>query len=55
MSGIAYHNNSFWVATYYPDPGMIYKINQDGEVLHQIPATICQLAGIRDRIFYVYS
>ena len=38
MSGIAYHNNSFWVATYYPDPGMIYKINQDGEVLHQIPA-----------------
>jgi len=36
MSGIAFDNNSYWVATYYPDPGTIYQINQNGDVMSQI-------------------
>ncbi len=36
MSGIAFDNSSFWVATYYPDPGTIYQINQNGDVISQI-------------------
>ena len=36
MSGIAYDDGIFWVATYYPDPGMIYQINQNGEVISEI-------------------
>ncbi|MCK5078957.1 MAG: hypothetical protein KAR09_03380, partial [Bacteroidales bacterium] len=35
MSGIAYDNGDFWVCTYYPDPGTIYKINSSGAVLTQ--------------------
>jgi len=35
MSGIAWDNGDFWVATYYPDPGTIYKIDADGNVLTQ--------------------
>ncbi len=35
MSGIAYDNGDFWVATYYPDPGTIYKIDNTGTVLSQ--------------------
>ncbi|MBD3380756.1 MAG: choice-of-anchor D domain-containing protein [candidate division Zixibacteria bacterium] len=33
MSGIAYDNGDFWVATYYPHPATIYKIDSDGTVL----------------------
>lgn len=35
MSGIAYDNGDFWVCTYYPDPGTIYKINSSGSILTQ--------------------
>ena len=35
MSGIAYDNGDFWVCTYYPDPGTIYKINSSGTILTQ--------------------
>jgi hypothetical protein len=35
MSGIAYDNGDFWVCTYYPDPGTIYKINSSGAILAQ--------------------
>jgi hypothetical protein len=33
MSGIAYDNGDFWVCTYYPDPGTVYKIDNTGSVL----------------------
>jgi hypothetical protein len=33
MSGIAYDNGTYWVCTYYPDPGLIYHINASGTVL----------------------
>jgi len=36
MSGIAYDNGDFWVATYYPDPGTIYKVDNSGNILTQI-------------------
>ena len=35
MSGIAYDNGDFWVATYYPNPGTIYKVNNTGAVITQ--------------------
>ncbi len=35
MSGIAYDNGDFWVATYYPDPGTIYKIDNTGAIITQ--------------------
>jgi len=35
MSGIAYDDGDFWVATYYPDPGMVYKVNNQGAILSQ--------------------
>jgi hypothetical protein len=35
MSGIAYDNGSYWVCTYYPDPGTVYHINSSGTVLSQ--------------------
>lgn len=35
MSGIAYDNGDFWVMTYYPDPGTVYKVNSTGAVLQQ--------------------
>ncbi|MBN3035816.1 MAG: choice-of-anchor D domain-containing protein [Bacteroidales bacterium] len=38
MSGIAYDNGDFWVATYYPDPGTIYKVDNTGTVISQIPS-----------------
>ncbi len=38
MSGIAYDNGDFWVATYYPDPGTIYKIDNTGAVISQFTA-----------------
>jgi len=33
MSGIAYDNGDFWVSTYYPDPGTIYKVDYEGTIL----------------------
>lgn len=30
MSGIAYDQGDFWVATYYPDPGTIYHLTEGG-------------------------
>ena len=38
MSGIAWDNGDFWVATYYPDPGTIYKVDNTGDILLQIPS-----------------
>lgn len=38
MSGIAYDNGDFWVATYYPNPGTIYKVDATGTILTQIPS-----------------
>jgi PKD repeat protein len=35
MSGIAYDNGNFWVATYYPNPGIIYKVDSTGTILTQ--------------------
>lgn len=35
MSGIAYDNGNYWVCTYYPDPGTVYKINASGTILTQ--------------------
>ncbi len=35
MSGIAYDAGDYWVCTYYPDPGTVYKINSSGVVLSQ--------------------
>ncbi len=35
MSGIAWDNGSYWVCTYYPDPGTVYHINSSGAVLSQ--------------------
>jgi len=35
MSGIAYDDGNYWVCTYYPDPGTVYKINASGVVLSQ--------------------
>jgi len=35
MSGIAYDSGDFWVQTYYPDPGTIYKVDNTGTVLTQ--------------------
>lgn len=35
MSGVAWDNGSYWVCTYYPDPGKVYHINSSGTVLSQ--------------------
>ena len=35
MSGIAYDGGDFWVGTYYPDPGTIYKVDNTGGVISQ--------------------
>ncbi|KQC07126.1 MAG: hypothetical protein APR54_06350 [Candidatus Cloacimonas sp. SDB] len=36
MSGIAYDEGNFWVATYYPDdPSVIYQVDNSGTVLQQ--------------------
>ncbi len=35
MSGIAHDNGSYWVCTYYPDPGTVYHISSAGTVLSQ--------------------
>jgi len=38
MSGIAYDDGDFWVATYYPDPSTIYLVDDSGSVLDQFTA-----------------
>lgn len=35
MSGIAWDNGNYWVCTYYPDPGTVYKVDATGAVLSQ--------------------
>ena len=35
MSGIAYDDGDFWVATYYPDPSTIYKVDDTGSILEE--------------------
>ncbi len=35
MSGIAYDDGDFWVATYYPNPGTIYKVDATGAIIMQ--------------------
>ncbi|MBW6515196.1 MAG: choice-of-anchor D domain-containing protein [Candidatus Cloacimonetes bacterium] len=35
MSGIAYDDGDFWVMTYYPDPGVVYKVSNTGQILQQ--------------------
>ncbi len=35
MSGIAWDNGDWWVCTYYPDPGTVYKLNSSGTILSQ--------------------
>ena len=35
MSGIAWDNGSYWVCTYYPDPGIVYHVSSSGSVLSQ--------------------
>jgi len=35
MSGIAYDDGNFWVMTYYPDPGTVYKVTPTGTILAQ--------------------
>ncbi len=38
MSGIAYDNGDFWVATYYDPDGHIYKVDEQGNILQEFPA-----------------
>lgn len=38
MSGIAYDNGDFWVATYYDPDGHIYKLDDQGNILQSFPA-----------------
>ena len=38
MSGIAYDNGNFWVATYYDPDGHIYKVDSLGNILQDFPA-----------------
>ncbi len=38
MSGIAYDDGDFWVATYYPDPATIYNVDDSGSILDQFTA-----------------
>jgi len=35
MSGIGWDDGNFWVCTYYPNPGTIYNIDDQGTVLQQ--------------------
>lgn len=35
MSGIAYDDGDFWVCTYYPDPGKVYKVDGQGAQMNQ--------------------
>lgn len=61
MSGIAYDAGNYWVCTYYPDPGTVYKINASGTILSQFtppnnqPWDICmQGADLWIADYYAY-
>ncbi len=40
MSGIAWDEGKLWVSTYYPDPGTVYQIDDQGTVLQQFAPPI---------------
>ncbi|PKP52840.1 MAG: hypothetical protein CVT92_07120 [Bacteroidetes bacterium HGW-Bacteroidetes-1] len=42
MSGIAFDDGDFWVSSYYPDPGVIYKVSNTGTVLEQFAPPMTQ-------------
>lgn len=42
MSGIAWDEGDFWVMTYYPDPGTVYKVGPTGTVLQQFTPPAAQ-------------
>ena len=46
MSGIAYDEGDFWVATYYDPDGQIYKVDNEGNVITQFPAPDDQPWGL---------
>ncbi len=46
MSGIAYDDVNFWVGTYYPDPGTIYKIDNLGAIISQFTPPADQIWDI---------
>lgn len=46
MSGIAYDAGDFWVGTYYPDPGTIYKVDNTGAVISQFTPPADQIWDI---------
>lgn len=46
MSGIAYDAGNFWVGTYYPDPGTIYKVDGTGTILSQFTPPAQQIWDI---------
>ena len=35
MSGVAYDAGSYWVCTYYPEPGIVYHLNSSGGIISQ--------------------
>ena len=46
MSGIAYDAGNFWVGTYYPDPGTIYKVDNTGSIISQFTPPADQIWDI---------
>jgi len=42
MSGIAYDNGDFWVTAYYDPDGEIYKVDNTGSIIQQLPAPDAQ-------------
>lgn len=46
MSGIAYDDGDFWVGTYYPDPGITYKVDNTGGVISQFTPPADQIWDI---------
>ncbi len=40
MSGIAYDDGDFWVNTYYPDPGTIHHLSQNGDVWEEVSSFV---------------
>ncbi len=42
MSGIAWDNGDFWVMSYYPDPGTVYKVSSTGTILQQFTPPAAQ-------------
>lgn len=42
MSGIAWDNGNFYVGTYYPNPGMVYHIDENGNILDQFSPPVAE-------------